>query len=659
MNDRSRKSRIIASFIGALSSDLEVQKLLAYSLGRVLSKTEPDDYSPTTRPEHFPAARHIADWIAAAIANDEPWLSNVDDLGRPKKLLKFSTLEAITKEADKAMLRYAQKSRDVKLRDGDEELVMELADGFYMVRLLTPAALDRESGEMQHCIGNGGYDDRLSKAGVRYMSLRGPGGKAHATLEIDNGRVLQLQGKQNNQPIREYMELVAPFLRRESLVMAETRVDGQFIFVDDYRVVDAWDLSDCTEIIGDLTRTRADLKLPEKLRVRGSISISNSSFPDGFPREIVADGHISITKCRQFTLPERIVGGGDVSINACYVEGDIDSLEGDGNVSFRGTAIEKLPKHFKFRGSLDLSKSCVKALDGLTLVKGSLDISNTAIESLPEGIDIAGSLIAHSSKLCDYPSAATIRGNIDISHTKIASIPGVAIYGDLHISCTGVTAIPEGLSVGSLVATGLRLESFSSKVIIRRDLDLSYTDVRLPDGLTVGGAITLKSADVGPLPANLKACRINGNDARITSIGSGLILMGDLHICSTSVTTLPGDMDVWGNIHARQTMIDKLPEGFSCEGDLDLTQASLVELPDGMRVGGSLILHANEISELPEHLTVGKDLVITHTDITFIPESTEIGRALRSDLPHLDTGMRRYSEVRKTRVPTLEARPGF
>jgi hypothetical protein len=659
MNDRSRKNRVIASFIGTVSVDPQVQKLMAYSVGRVLSKTEPDDYTPTTQPEHFFAARHIADWLAAAIANQEQWLENVDDLGRPKKLLKFATIDAIIREADKAMLRYAQKSQNVKLRDGDEKLIMELADGYHIVQLLTPAALDRESGEMQHCIGNGGYDDHLSTKGVQYVSLRGPGGKAHATLEVDNGRVLQLQGKQNAQPIREYLERIAPYLRRENLVLAEMRTDARFMFVDDYRIVDAWDLTDCTEVLGDLVRTRADLKLPAKLRVRGSIAISNSSFPNGFPREIVADGHISITQCRQFSLPERIVGGGDVSIKGCFVEGDIDQFEAGGDVSFRGTAIEKLPRQFKFSGSLDLSKSCVRVLDGLTVVDGNLNISNTAVETMPQGLRITGSLDANSTKLSEYPSSATIGFNVDVSHTKITWIPTVTVNGNLNISSTGVTDIPEGLSVGTLLATGLRLEAFSSKVTIKRDLDLSYTDVRLQDGLTVGGTITLKSADVGPLPANLKACRINGDDSKISSIGPGLIVKGDLNISRTDVTTLPNDMDVWGTIHARQTVINRLPTGFSCEGDLDLTQASLTELPGGMKIGGSLVLHDNDIAELPEDLSVGKDLVITHTDIISLPQTMEIGRAVRSDQPHLDTGKRRYSEVQKAKVEAPVERLGF
>ncbi|MCV9963666.1 PcfJ domain-containing protein [Pararhizobium sp. BT-229] len=652
MNDRTRKNRIVASFIGTVSPDPEVQKFLAYSVGRVLSKNEPEDYTPTEHPEHFDIARHIADWIAAAIANQEPWLSNVDPLGRPKKLLKFPTLVAITKEADKAMLRHAQKSRDVRLRDGDEELVMELADGYHLVRLLTPAALDRESSEMQHCIGNGGYDQKLTDYGVKYLSLRGRGGGAHATLEVDNGRVLQLQGKQNRQPKRENLELLAPFLRREALAIKERGDGARYMYVDDYRIADAWDLSDCTEVMGDLTRTTADLKLPEKLRVRGSVAISKSSFPNGFPREIIADGDVTITKCRQFILPERIVAGGRVTIQECFVEGDIDYFEAGEAVSFRHTAIEKLPTHFRFKGSLNLAKTGIETLEGLSLVEGSLDVSNTRIETLPKGIRIAGAFDANSSRLREYPSSAVIGGDVDISHTSVTNLPAVTVNGTLNISCTGITEIPEGLAVKSLSAHGLSLKSFASGVTIKHDLDLSYANARLPDGLAVGGVITLKSADVGALPANLKACRINGNDSGITSIGPGLTVMGDLHVCSTRLTTLPGDMDVWGNIFARQTHIEVLPDGFSCQGDLDLTQSSLTVLPDGLRVAGSLVLHANEISELPEGLHVGKDLVITHTDVTSIPGSADIGRAVRADVPALETGMQRYKDVRKLAGPT-------
>jgi hypothetical protein len=623
--------------------------LLAYSVGRVLYNTQPEDYNPTKHPEHDNAGRHVADWLAAAIANREPWLANVDYLGRPKKLLKFPTLEAITQEADKAMLRYAQQNRDVKLREGDEELVMEMEGGFYVVRLMTSEALDRESGEMQHCIGNGAYDARLHDPGLLYLSLRDGSGKAHATVEVLDGCVLQLQGKQNRQPNREYLEALAPLFRREGYVISDDRTDLRFVYVDDYRVVDAWDLSGCTEIIGDLTRTKATLRMPKKLRVRGSVHISASSFPDGFPREIEADGPITIIECRGFVAPSRIVTGGDLTITGTALDGDIDYCEARGSVSFKRSPIERLPLEIKFDGSLDLRQSGITSLDGLTHVGGYLDVASTLIERLPPGIRVGGKLDASSSRLKEYPSEAKLDGAVDISNTQVSVLPVVDVQGRLNISCTKITEIPEGLAAWSLEATGLSLEKFGPKSI-PRDLDLAYSKVRLPDGLTVGGFLTLDSADIGDLPANLTACKIKADSARITSIGRGLVVKGDLYICGNPIKTLPDDMDVWGDIYARQTLIASLPDGFACSGDLDLTSTSITALPYGLRVGHSLVLHDNNIAELPENLCVGVDLTITHTDVQAIPESAEIGRAVKSDVPDLHSGWSRYNEVKQWRA---------
>ncbi len=157
--------------------------------------------------------RHITDWLKAAVGNDEAWLKHLDDRGRPKKLMKFSSMEDITKEANKAMLKAAQRFSAVKLVEGDEELYAELQDGFYVVRLLTPAALDRESAQMQHCIGNGGYDKALANPDNLYLSLRDKHGKAHATLEVNDGKLIQLQGKQNTVPVDKYLDVLVPFLK--------------------------------------------------------------------------------------------------------------------------------------------------------------------------------------------------------------------------------------------------------------------------------------------------------------------------------------------------------------------------------------------------------------------------------------------------------------
>jgi len=235
---------IIETSIKAAERGDVVHQLLMLSLGRVWfkhMKSAPQflDVPGTEQMMAFHAQLgHIADWIDAAVMNDEPWLKNVDTQGRPKKLMKFSTLDQIVKEADKAMLKAAQTGRGLDLTGSSESLVAELADGFYLVELHTPEALDRESAFMQHCIGQGAYDRHLKDGKHRYLSLRDPAGKAHVTIELFRSpaqvsnkeelsslvseeaapdghywTIKQYQGKQNRAPITKYTDILVPYLK--------------------------------------------------------------------------------------------------------------------------------------------------------------------------------------------------------------------------------------------------------------------------------------------------------------------------------------------------------------------------------------------------------------------------------------------------------------
>lgn len=250
--------------------------LLSISVGRVLSKIAKGggDWRSQVNEEKF---RHIADWLRAALANNEPWLDHVDDLGRPKKLTKFGTIDRLTQEADKAMLKAAQRLSTVKLIEGDEELFEELGDGFYLVRLMTPAALDRESAEMQHCIGNGGYDDNLQRRGFLYLSLRDGAGKAHATLEIEDGMLVQLQGKQNRRPIQAYVDPLIPFIRNEgySVAISASRLGYVIDIPGDWHNIHH--LPKGLEVSGNLNLGESSVNvLPEGLKVGGNLYVHNT-----------------------------------------------------------------------------------------------------------------------------------------------------------------------------------------------------------------------------------------------------------------------------------------------------------------------------------------------------------------------------------------------
>ena len=212
--------------------------------------------------------RHIVDWLRSALLNDEPWLKNVDDRGRPKKLMKFGSVEAIAREADKAMLKAAQKLRGVTLVEGDEELVEMLDDGYYVVRLLTPAALDRESAEMQHCIGNGGYDERLNDGKHTYLSLRDAQGKPHVTLEIVGYEIVQYQGKQNQHPHKKYSFRLKHFLQRRKLKYDESPIVFGYVIDRKGKVYDINGFRDGDVFHGILNLSGCDVdRLPNNFRL--------------------------------------------------------------------------------------------------------------------------------------------------------------------------------------------------------------------------------------------------------------------------------------------------------------------------------------------------------------------------------------------------------
>lgn len=333
--------------------------------------------------------RHIADWLRAALINDEPWLKNVDAQGRPKKLMKFGSIEAIIQEADKAMLKAAQKSRAVRIVDGDEEIVEMLDEGFHIVRLLTPAALDRESAEMQHCIGNGGYDNHLNDGRHLYLSLRDPHGKAHVTMEIEDGILIQLQGKQNAPPIRRYIDILVPYIRASGL-----KVD-----------VPPSHLGYVVDINGEWHPLD---NLPEGLTVEGNLNL----------------GGTQIT-----ALPE----GTSVS----------------GYLRLSSTPITALPARLSVGGFLDLSETPIKELSRGLTVGGGIDLCSTEIISLPEGLSVTGFLDLSGTPIRELPKGLMVGGSFNLSRTKIGALPeGLTVGGSLYLNETSITVLPKGLMVG-------------------------------------------------------------------------------------------------------------------------------------------------------------------------------------------------------------------
>jgi hypothetical protein len=81
--------------------------------------------------------------------------------------------------------------------------------------------------------------------------------------------------------------------------------------------------------------------------------------------------------------------------------------------------------------------------------KGDLDLSNTPITKLPNGLSVGGSLNLRNTPITKLPDDLSVDGNLNLFNTQITALPdGLKVRGDLGLSYTPIKALPDGLSVG-------------------------------------------------------------------------------------------------------------------------------------------------------------------------------------------------------------------
>lgn len=170
--------------------------------------------------------KNIVNLLYYSINNSEDWLNNVDNLGRPKKLLKTSNIEALSKEAVKYMSRppysFYQDATIIQrpkpepelepLTDADEEYFAELGMEHRVVRLLTPLALKHEGRVMKNCVGDQKYDHFLDSKDNLLLSIRYKETRL-ATLHICQSRygwrIKEFFGKRNLNPDEYLVNMIA------------------------------------------------------------------------------------------------------------------------------------------------------------------------------------------------------------------------------------------------------------------------------------------------------------------------------------------------------------------------------------------------------------------------------------------------------------------
>ena len=80
---------------------------------------------------------------------------------------------------------------------------------------------------------------------------------------------------------------------------------------------------------------------------------------------------------------------------------------------------------------------------------GDLYIRDTGITELPENLTVGGWLDISGTGITELPENLTVGGSLDISGTGITELPeNLTVGGGLDIRGTGITELPENLTVG-------------------------------------------------------------------------------------------------------------------------------------------------------------------------------------------------------------------
>ena len=114
--------------------------------------------------------------------------------------------------------------------------------------------------------------------------------------------------------------------------------------------------------------------------------------------------------------------------------------------------------------------------DGKPFYGGYLDLSGTGITALPDNLTVGGYLDLRGTGITALPDNLTVGGSLYLSGTGITALPdNLTVGGYLDLRGTGITALPDNLTVGD-------------------SLDLRGTGITaLPDNLTVGGYLDLEN----------------------------------------------------------------------------------------------------------------------------------------------------------------------
>lgn len=341
--------------------------------------------------------------------------------------------------------------------------VCDLGQGFQIVELVSPDALDYESACMGHCVGQGGYDVGVQKRKFQIFSLRDKLNYAHVTLEVKNGAVMQVKGKQNKRPSLKYLPFIQRFVLAQNFdVRYDKAALGFYEKEGVFQNVFALKPGDVVEESLDI----CDFELRELpdfsgVRVKGNfdcrgnpfqtIDVSHLPVVEGqifMPREWVLNA-LDQKYYNLFQLPQSqaILVKGDLDLEFMGLKElpDLSSVTVLGDFKCRYNQFQKLSasRFPTVCGKLVVENKFGLFIDDLTkqvqsvfdlpkgerfVVSGNLDLSNIGLTALPDlsGVEVLGNFVCKNNRLKNLVgSPKLVEGSFDCSYNHLFSLEGV------------------------------------------------------------------------------------------------------------------------------------------------------------------------------------------------------------------------------------------
>jgi hypothetical protein len=544
-------------------------------------------------PEYLPGdLDHVADWLGSARAAELKWLRNIDQDGVPKKFSKLVTVDDVKAEANRGMDRLLRETFSRPAAEGEEVVFAELADGYTLVSLVSPLALDRESKVMQHCVGLGGYDEGVRSGELAILSLRDRKGNAHATMEVrvEDRHFVQIKGKQNRFPKRKYFDILLPWIAEQGYGVSREELAGGYFMQTDGVIRHVEDLAAGEEIEGGLTLRfdgdeDTDLVLPEGLHVSGELSIR-----------------------AEYAIGKKVVFGANTVV----------------------------------RGQMQTTAAVVTGIENVSAA--NMRIIAGELTAVPDGSRISGDVYISGTNIGDILERAVFEGGLEIRDIERLTIPAaISVRGPVLVAGAELVRVSEGVNImGDMTIQG----GLKDPVLtVGRNLSVcgalgisSCHSVHLSDGLRVGDKLSVQFSTLESLPSKMEVGGLAINQVKgVSVIPASAAINGDVSILGSDITSLAG-RTVWpGDLRIPKMQISHLPYGLTVGGTLEVSWTPLVDFPDAMRIGGGLTAVGCQAGNVPKDAVIGGAIDLSRNENAGLPDGTVIHGELKLDNSYFKT----------------------